>query len=76
LNYKIVYAVESYNFHISLPPSKLKQKNYKFLKTDWTPTAAGNGGSGRYSTPMRGTVATAVGHGGRTYAAVPWAVDI
>jgi hypothetical protein len=44
LNYKVVNLIESYNFHIKLPPSEFKQKNYKFLKRDWTPIAVAHGG--------------------------------
>jgi hypothetical protein len=55
LDYKVVDLVECYNFSykVYLHPSSNK-KNYKFLKTDWTPTVAAHGGSSRYmpSSPM------------------------
>jgi hypothetical protein len=46
LNYKVVDLIESYNFHIKLPPSEFKKK----LKTYWTPVAVPHGGSRHYST--------------------------
>jgi hypothetical protein len=66
LNYKVVDLVESYNFHIKFTCIQVQTKNYKILKTNWTPTVMAHGGSSRYSTPARGSVATAVGpHDGR-----------
>jgi hypothetical protein len=50
LNYKVVDLVEIYNFRTKLPPSEFKQKNYKFLKTNWTPYRHDHGGSRRYTT--------------------------
>jgi hypothetical protein len=52
LNYKVVDLVESYNFHIKFTFIRVKTKNYKILKTDWTPTAMAHGGSSRYSTSV------------------------
>jgi hypothetical protein len=57
LNYKIVDLVESYNFHIKFTFIRVQTKNYKFFKTDWTPTAVVYGSSNRPN---------AVRHDGRT----------
>jgi hypothetical protein len=43
LNYEVVDLVESYNFHIKFASIQV-QKNYKFSRKDWTPTAAGHVG--------------------------------
>jgi hypothetical protein len=62
LNYKVVVLVKSYNFYIKFTSIRVKTKNYKFLKTDWTPTAVARGGSSRYSTArVPNVVGTAVG---------------
>jgi hypothetical protein len=71
---KIVPFDEIYNFvvqnfsiwsHqiIDILSSEFKQKNYKMLKTDQTPTAVAHGDSRRYSTAR---APAAVGHGGRS----------
>jgi hypothetical protein len=61
LNYKVVDLVESYNFHIKFTSIRVQTKNYKFLKTDSTPTI--HSGIRRYSAARAPTV---VGHGGRS----------
>jgi hypothetical protein len=62
LNYKIVDLVERYNFHIKFIFIRVQTKNYKFLKTDCTPTAVAHDGS-RATVPR---APTAVGHSGRS----------
>jgi hypothetical protein len=73
LNYKVVDLVESYNFHIKFTFIRVQTKNYKFLKTNWTPTAVAHGGSRCYSTAR---VPTVVSHGSRSLTPSPTALDV
>jgi hypothetical protein len=72
LNYKVLDLVESYNFHVKFTSIWVQTKKItNFWKQIVPPIAGGHGGSSHYSTHARGNVSTAVGHNGRTPAAVP-----
>jgi hypothetical protein len=66
LNCTVVDLFESYNLHIKFTSIWVQTKNIWIFKNSLVPYRRGHGGSSRYITPVRGTVATAVGHGGRT----------
>jgi hypothetical protein len=73
LIYKVVYLVESYNFHIKFTFIRVQTKNYKILKTDWTPIAVAHGGSRCYSTAR---VRNTMGHSGRSLPLSLTALDV
>jgi hypothetical protein len=62
LNYKVVDLIESYNFHIMF--TSIRVQTNKLQNFENRMAAVSHGGRSRYSTPARGTVANAVGHGG------------